>query len=94
MSTALIDLCYLISAVLFILGLKGMTRPRTAVRGNLIGSAAMLLAVIATLLNYNVVSYGGLLTGMAIGSVVGVGLALRVQMTSMPQLVALFNGLG
>ena len=94
MSTALIDLCYLISAVLFILGLKGMTRPRTAVRGNLIGSAAMLLAVIATLLNYNVVSYAGLLTGMAIGSVAGVALALRVQMTSMPQLVALFNGLG
>ena len=94
MSTVLIDLCYLISAMMFITGLKGMTRPRTAVRGNLIGSAAMLLAVVATLLNYQVVSYVGLFVGMAIGSIVGVLLAVKVQMTSMPQLVALFNGLG
>ncbi|MCA9034142.1 MAG: NAD(P)(+) transhydrogenase (Re/Si-specific) subunit beta [Planctomycetaceae bacterium] len=94
MNTALIDLCYLISAVMFIIGLKGMTRPRTAVRGNLIGSAAMLLAVIATLMHYQVVSYAGLIVGMLIGSVIGVILALRVEMTAMPQLVALFNGLG
>ena len=94
MSMALVDLCYLISAVLFIIGLKGMTKPRTAVRGNWIGSLAMLLAVVATLLHRDVVSWTGILIAIAIGSVIGTVIAKRVQMTTMPQLVALFNGLG
>lgn len=91
---ALVDLCYLVSAVLFVIGLKGMTKPRTAVRGNWIGSAAMLLAVVATLLHRDVLSWTGILIGIAIGSVIGTVMAKRVQMTSMPQLVAVFNGLG
>ena len=94
MNMALVDLCYLVSAVLFVIGLKGMTKPRTAVRGNLIGSAAMLLAVVATLLHRDVLSWTGILIGIAIGSVIGTMMAKRVQMTTMPQLVAVFNGLG
>ncbi len=92
MSNALTDLCYLISAVLFIIGLKDMGRPRTAVRGNLIGSAAMLLAVVVTMLQ--VQGWGGIIGAIILGSAAGVYLALKVEMTAMPQLVALFNGLG
>lgn len=91
---ALVDLCYLVSAVLFIIGLKGMTKPRTAVRGNWIGSLAMLLAVVATMLHRDVVSWTGILIAIAIGSVIGTVIAKRVQMTTMPQMVALLNGLG
>ena len=94
MSIALIDLCYLVSAILFIVGLKGLTRPRTAVRGNQMGALAMLVAVVATMLHQDVVSLGGILVGIVIGSAVGVVLASRIEMTAMPQLVALFNGLG
>jgi H+-translocating NAD(P) transhydrogenase subunit beta len=89
----LVDLCYLIAAVMFVIGLKGMTKPRTAVRGNTIGSLAMLLAVVATLLHRDVVSWTAVLIAIAVGSAVGVAMAKRVQMTSMPQLVAMFNGL-
>ena len=94
MSTALVDLCYLVAVVLFIIGLKGLTKPRTAVAGNWISSAAMLLAIVATLLHHDVLSWTGVLIGIAIGSVIGTIMAKRVQMTSMPQLVALLNGLG
>ena len=91
---ALVDLCYLVAAVLFIIGLKGMTRPRTAVRGNWIGSLAMLLAVVTTLLHRDVINWTGILVGISIGSVIGTVMAKRVQMTMMPQMVALLNGLG
>ena len=90
----LVDLCYLIAAVLFIIGLKGMTKPRTAVRGNWIGSLGMLLAVVVMLLHRDVVSWTGILIGIAIGSVIGTVMAKRMQMTTMPQMVALLNGLG
>jgi len=93
-SSYLIDLSYLVAAILFIVGLKGLTKPRTAVRGNLLGALAMLIAVVATMLHHNIVSVTGLLVAMAIGSVVGVVLAVEIEMTAMPQLVALFNGLG
>jgi len=85
---------YLIAAVLFILGLKGLARPRTAVRGNLFGSLGMLVAVIVTLTNEAIVSWPVLIAGLVAGTGVGVLLATRVQMTSMPELVALFNGFG
>ena len=87
MSTALVDLCYLVAVVLFIIGLKGLTKPRTAVAGNWISSAAMLLAIVATLLHHDVLSWTGVLIGIAIGSVIGTIMAKRVQMTSMPQLI-------
>ncbi|MCH2202970.1 MAG: NAD(P)(+) transhydrogenase (Re/Si-specific) subunit beta [Fuerstiella sp.] len=90
----LIDLSYLLAAILFIVGLKGLTRPRTAVRGNQLGALAMLIAVVATMLHEDIVSLAGMIFGIAIGSAIGVALALRIAMTAMPQLVALFNGLG
>ena len=94
LSPVLIDLSYLVAAVLFILGLKGLTHPRTAVRGNLLGAVGMLIATIVTLLDQQVVGYGVILTGLVIGSGIGAVLAQKVQMEQMPQLVALFNGLG
>ncbi|MCP5033426.1 MAG: NAD(P)(+) transhydrogenase (Re/Si-specific) subunit beta [Actinomycetia bacterium] len=85
---------YLISAALFILGLKGLSRPRTAVRGNLQAASAMLLAIIVTLVDAEIVGYTVIAAGLAVGIVIGSLLATRVRMTGMPQLVALFNGFG
>ena len=90
---SLVQLAYLVSAVLFILGLKGLTRPRTAVRGNLLGALGMAVAVIAVLLAAKV-HVGLILVGVAIGGAIGAVMAGRVKMTDMPQLVALFNGFG
>ena len=89
-----ISIGYLVAAVLFILGLKALGRPRTAPRGNLLGATGMLLAILVTLLDQSIISYGVLLAGLALGGLIGAVLALRVQMTAMPELVALFNGFG
>ncbi|MDC0245420.1 NAD(P)(+) transhydrogenase (Re/Si-specific) subunit beta [Acidimicrobiaceae bacterium] len=89
-----IDLGYLVAAVLFIVGLKGLGRPRTAPRGNLMGATGMLIAVLVTLVDQSILSYQFLAVGLALGIAIGALLALRVQMTSMPELVALFNGFG
>ena len=93
-SSPWIRLAYLVAAVLFILGIKGMTHPRTAVRGNLLGSIGMLIAVVVTLLFGGVVSLPVVIAGLVVGAFLGAFLAVQVQMTQMPQLVALFNGLG
>lgn len=85
---------YLLASVLFILGIKGMTHPRTAVRGNFLGALGMLIAVLVTLLAYEIVALPVILLGIAIGTGIGLALAVKVKMTQMPQLVALFNGLG
>ena len=90
----LIQLGYLVAAVLFILGLRGLARPRTAVRGNQLGALGMLVAVVVTLTDSGIVGYGTLAAGLVVGTTIGVLLATRVQMTGMPQLVALFNGFG
>jgi NAD(P) transhydrogenase subunit beta len=84
---------YLIASVLFIIGLKGLTHPRTAVRGNLLGAVGMLIAVVVTLLVTGVSAWVWF-TGILVGTAIGVWLALTVQMTQMPQFVALFNGFG
>ncbi len=89
-----INLAYLVSGILFILGLKGLTHPRTAVRGNLLGAIGMLVAVVATLCDYQVLGYKTIALGIIVGAIVGAVMAIKVQMTAMPQLVALFNGLG
>jgi NAD(P) transhydrogenase subunit beta len=85
---------YLVAAVLFILGLKGLARPRTAVRGNMLGSLGMLLGVLVTLTDKAIVSWPVLFAGLMVGGIVGGLLATRIKMTSMPELVALFNGFG
>ncbi len=88
------ELLYLGGAVLFIIGLKQLSGPRTARRGNMLASAGMLVAIVVTLVNAEVVSWGTVLAGLVAGTVVGALLALRIQMTAMPQLVAAFNGFG
>jgi NAD(P) transhydrogenase subunit beta len=88
------QLAYLVAAVLFILGLRDLSSPRTAVRGNAMAAVGMLVAVVATLLARSVVSYATVLAGVVVGSAIGTLLALRIHMTAMPQMVALLNGFG
>ena len=90
----LIQAGYLLAAILFILGLRGLARPRTSVRGNQLGALGMLVAVLVTLTDQDIVGYEVLGLGLVVGAVIGVLLATRVRMTGMPQLVALFNGFG
>ncbi|MBD3168543.1 MAG: NAD synthetase [candidate division Zixibacteria bacterium] len=94
MSATFINLAYLLASVLFIFGLKGLTHPRTAVRGNLMGALGMLIAVLVTLFNKQIISFELIIAGIVVGGAIGMVLAIRIQMTAMPQLVALFNGFG
>ncbi|NMG57842.1 NAD(P)(+) transhydrogenase (Re/Si-specific) subunit beta [Geitlerinema sp. P-1104] len=89
-----IQLSYLVAASLFFVGLKRLGSPATARQGNRLASLAMLVAIVATLLDRQVLNHQMILLGIAIGSVIGAITAQRVAMTSMPQLVGLFNGLG
>ncbi len=89
-----IQLSYLLAASLFILGLKKLGSPATARNGNAIAAVGMLLAIVVTLLDQNVLNYQMILVGLAIGSVVGAIGAYAVKMTAMPQMVGLLNGLG
>lgn len=79
---------YLVATMLFIYGLKGLSSPKTALRGNLAAMLGMALAVIVTLLHPEVKNYAWVLAGLGSGAIVGIGLALRISMTAMPQLVA------
>ncbi|MCA9183344.1 MAG: NAD(P)(+) transhydrogenase (Re/Si-specific) subunit beta, partial [Planctomycetales bacterium] len=92
--SASILFAYLASALFFILGLKQMSHPRTAVRGIVIAAIGMLIAIVVTFLDPNVKGYVFILLGLAIGGAIGAWLALKVEMTDMPQLVGLLNGLG
>jgi NAD(P) transhydrogenase subunit beta len=87
-------LFYLIAAVCFILALKGLSSPRTARNGNLLGAAGALLATVTVLTTEGLDHLALILIAIAVGTVIGVVGARRVQMTQMPQLVALFNGVG
>ncbi len=90
----LIQLAYVVSAGLFIFGLKQLSSPDTARRGNFISALGMLLAVIAALLDQGVVSYTAIVVGVIVGGGIGAVAARTVAMTSMPEMVALFNGFG
>jgi H+-translocating NAD(P) transhydrogenase subunit beta len=89
-----IQLTYLVAASLFILGLKKLGSPATARNGNVIAAVGMLLAIVATLLDQQVLNYEMILLGLAIGTGIGAIAAYKVQMTEMPQMVGLLNGLG
>ena len=96
---SVINLIYLAASVLFILGIRGLTHPRTAVRGNLLGATGMLLAVVATLLDQQILGAGGealglILGGVVLGAAIGATLALRIELTAMPEMVALLNAFG
>ncbi|MFQ4143100.1 NAD(P)(+) transhydrogenase (Re/Si-specific) subunit beta [Chlorogloeopsis sp. ULAP02] len=89
-----IQLTYLVAASLFILGLKKLGSPATARQGNVVAAVGMLLAIAATLLDQHVLNFEMILLGLAIGSALGAIAAYKVQMTDMPQMVGLLNGLG
>jgi NAD(P) transhydrogenase subunit beta len=89
-----IDACYVVASVLFILGIRGLSHPRTARQGNSLASLGMGIAVVATLLDTEIDSFGLIILGIAVGTVVGAVSARAVKMTAMPQMVALFNGVG
>ena len=91
------DIGYLVSAALFILGIKRLSSPRTAPQGNRLGAYGMLLAVLVTMAKLYSEGFIGIeliAGGLIIGTVIGAWLAIRVEMTGMPELVALFNGFG
>jgi NAD(P) transhydrogenase subunit beta len=92
--SVIIPVLYLLSAILFVLGLKGLTRVRSARRGNAIAALAMFIAIVTTLLDMGLVDYKWIIGGIVIGGMIGGITAVRVQMTAMPELVALFNGFG
>ncbi|WP_136688432.1 NAD(P)(+) transhydrogenase (Re/Si-specific) subunit beta [Halorhabdus amylolytica] len=89
-----LELAYLVAAIFFIQGLRDMTHPRTATRGNLTSSGGMFLAVVATVLYFEILSPALLAVSLLIGGAVGTWLAVSVETTEMPQLVGLFNGFG
>jgi NAD(P) transhydrogenase subunit beta len=90
----LVELTYLLSAILFVVGLKRLQSPATARGGNALASLAMLLAIVATVVDTEILTWSGILVGIALGGVIG-GLAARmVEMTDMPQMVGIFNGFG
>jgi H+-translocating NAD(P) transhydrogenase subunit beta len=85
---------YILAFGLFIYGMSGLTGPRTAVRGNRIAALGMVVAVVATLLDPRIGNWGLIAVGIAIGAAIGIPAARQVRMTAMPQMVALFNGVG
>src|SRR5919201_1894302 len=94
MSKSTTDLLYLVTIVTFIWALRDLSNPARARRGNRIGALGMLLAVVVTFVQNEVVSYWEIGVGMAVGGAFGAVAARKVKMTAMPQMVALFNGVG
>jgi len=94
----MVELAYLTAGVLFIVGLKGLTSPKTARRGNRIAALGMLVAIVVVVVDLigldEKLAWGVVITGIVVGGGIGAFLAIRVQMTDMPQLVAAFNGFG
>ncbi len=88
------NLIYLIAAVLFILGLKNLGSPKTARKGNLMALLGMLLAIVITLFDKNILDFTYIIIGLIVGTAIGAFAAKKVEMTQMPQMVALFNGFG
>jgi H+-translocating NAD(P) transhydrogenase subunit beta len=90
----IIQLSYLISSVFFIMGLKKLGSPKTARQGNFYSAVGMLIAIVVTLLDQHVLTYEYIIIGMVIGASIGAVLALKIEMTGMPQMVGLLNGFG
>lgn len=90
----IINLSYILAAILFIYGLKMLSSPATARNGNLLSSLGMLIAVVVTLFHHDIVDYKWIIIGVVIGSIIGAFAARIVAMTQMPEMVALFNGFG
>jgi NAD(P) transhydrogenase subunit beta len=91
---SVIAVSYIVAAVLFIFGLKQLSSPATARAGNRLAAVGMVIALVATLVDRQILSYWTIGLGMLVGAVMGIYFARTVQMTAMPQMVALFNGMG
>ena len=94
MALFFISASYLVATLLFILGLKWMGKPATAVKGNLYSAIGMAIAIVATLFDQGILSFTWIFAGLLIGSAIGYWIARQVKMTAMPEMVALLNGLG
>jgi H+-translocating NAD(P) transhydrogenase subunit beta len=100
MQLSVLTICYLIGSVTFILGLKMLSNPAAARRGNLVAAAGMTIAILATIFLYRdetgakLHNYGWIFGGILVGAVVGTMAARKVKMTAMPEMVSLFNGMG
>ena len=94
MRTFLIQVAYLAASVLFILGLKGLSSPETARRGNLLAAMGMLLAIVGTLFHSDIISYEWIIVGIVIGSAIGAAMAIFMPMTAMPERIALSHSFG
>lgn len=100
MSLNLLEISYLIASLTFIIGLKMLSHPDSARKGNLIAAAGMLIAIVATLTIFQefdenkILNYGLIFSGLVVGTVIGTVMAKKVQMTAMPQMVSFFNGMG
>ena len=94
MNPVIINLWYVVAAALFIFGLKQLGSPATAVRGNVLSSLAMVIAIAVTLFNKEILTFELIVIAAVIGAVIGAIAAQKVEMTSMPEMVALFNGSG
>ncbi|MDR4504801.1 MAG: NAD(P)(+) transhydrogenase (Re/Si-specific) subunit beta [Candidatus Scalindua sp.] len=92
--TTITTLAYLLSSILFILGLKDLNSPKSARRGNLLAMTGMLIAIVVTLFDKEILHFSFIIIGLVTGGAIGAIVAKKVEMTAMPQIVALFNGLG
>lgn len=93
-STLMVNASYLVAATCFIFGLKLLSHPSSARKGNLVSAVGMLIAVLVTLIDKQILSYEWIATGVLVGTIPGIWLAKRVEMTAMPELVSIFNGFG
>ena len=96
---SILEISYLIASILFIFGLKMLSHPETARRGNILAAVGMVMAILATLLLHEkdgdpIGNIGLILLAIGLGTIIGWLIAVKVKMTAMPQLVSLFNGMG
>src|SRR5438876_9855120 len=94
LQTYFIEFSYLLASILFILGLKGLSHPETAKRGMHLAEFGMRMAIIRTLMHFEIVSYTWIIVGLLLGSTVGAAMGVRVPMTAMPQQTALSHAFG
>ena len=88
------SIAYVLASVLFILGIKKLSHPKTARDGNFVAASGMLIAIVSTLVFYSEIDFQLIFIGMVIGAIIGATFAIKVEMTQMPQMVAIFNGFG
>ena len=92
--SAFLAVSYIISSIFFILSIRGLASPKTARKGNILGVLGMFIAIVSTIISNNISEYYWMTGAIVLGGIVGVFSALKVKMTSLPQMIAAFNGLG